>query len=344
MTRISAKAHLLLQKAQDSAILAVEIYNKPATKFRSYGFIVLMVIAWTSLLHAIFEKNHIKYYYRKKDTRFFQYIDGEKKAWELSECCNTYFTDKNSPIYKNIDFFIQLRNRIEHRFLPALDPEICGECQSFLHNFEKIMISEFGDDFSLNESLAIPIQLYSTNPKWKSETMKALHSRDYEIIKNYIDVYRQTLNDEVWNSDEFSFRVFLVPKIGNNRNTSDLAIEFIPFNYENPEEMENYSKIHAIIKERNVPVANPGKLRPSDVSKIIEERLGITFSSSFHHSKCWKFFNIRPDKGSDEPTNTQIKYCQYDAAHGDYVYTQEWVDKLLKDLADEGKRGEIFES
>jgi len=31
-----------LEKATDSAMLAVEVYNKPATKFRSGGFIVLM--------------------------------------------------------------------------------------------------------------------------------------------------------------------------------------------------------------------------------------------------------------------------------------------------------------
>ncbi|CAN5462169.1 hypothetical protein BH20ACI3_BH20ACI3_34930 [soil metagenome] len=43
-----------LEKAGDSALLAVEVYNKPAVKFKSAGYITLMVIAWTSLFHAIF--------------------------------------------------------------------------------------------------------------------------------------------------------------------------------------------------------------------------------------------------------------------------------------------------
>lgn len=38
-----------LAKALDSALLAIETYNKPAIKFRSGGYIVLMNIAWTSL-------------------------------------------------------------------------------------------------------------------------------------------------------------------------------------------------------------------------------------------------------------------------------------------------------
>ena len=34
-----------LEKSRDSALLAVETYNKPAIKFRSGGYIVLMVIS-----------------------------------------------------------------------------------------------------------------------------------------------------------------------------------------------------------------------------------------------------------------------------------------------------------
>jgi hypothetical protein len=33
-----------LEKARDSALLAVEVYNKPAVKFKSGGYITLMVI------------------------------------------------------------------------------------------------------------------------------------------------------------------------------------------------------------------------------------------------------------------------------------------------------------
>ena len=45
-------------------MLAVDVYNKPATSFKSGAYIVLMVIAWTSLLHAIFERRKTPYFYR----------------------------------------------------------------------------------------------------------------------------------------------------------------------------------------------------------------------------------------------------------------------------------------
>jgi hypothetical protein len=52
--RIGKNLRPYLQKAKDSALLAIEVYNKPAIKFRSAGYIALMVIAWTALFHAIF--------------------------------------------------------------------------------------------------------------------------------------------------------------------------------------------------------------------------------------------------------------------------------------------------
>ena len=98
-----------------------------------------MTIAWTSLFHAIFERKKIKYYHKKKNSNRYVKIDGEYKTWELADCLKVYFKENKKedlPILKNIEFFIPLRNKIEHRFMPELDPEIFGECQALLHNFE----------------------------------------------------------------------------------------------------------------------------------------------------------------------------------------------------------------
>jgi hypothetical protein len=51
--RTSKARKAALEKARDSPLLAVEVYNKPGVKFRSVGFTRLMMIAWTSLLQAI---------------------------------------------------------------------------------------------------------------------------------------------------------------------------------------------------------------------------------------------------------------------------------------------------
>jgi hypothetical protein len=65
-------------------------------------------------------------------------VDGEKKAWDLSDCIKEHFKGQDYPSKQNLKFFIGLRNQIEHSFLPALDPEIYGECQALLLNYEKL--------------------------------------------------------------------------------------------------------------------------------------------------------------------------------------------------------------
>jgi ABC-type ATPase with predicted acetyltransferase domain len=118
MKRQPHKGKELLEKAEDSALLAVEIYNKPRISFRSGGFIVFMSIAWLALFHAIFERKGIKYFYRKNGR--FVIIDGERKAWELGEYVKKYYKEQNNPIRKNLDFFIKLRNKIEHRIFTSI--------------------------------------------------------------------------------------------------------------------------------------------------------------------------------------------------------------------------------
>ena len=177
------RVQALLQKARESAILAINIYNSPGTTFRSSGYIVLMNIAWTSLFHAIFERDSIKYFHRdSKNRRKYVRIDGEIKAWELSYCAKEYFKNNlGSPVYKNILFFIGLRNKIEHRFIPEIDSFIFGECQSYLMNFEEILTGEFGAKYALADSLLFALQYSKFKTDEQLSVTKKVQSRYFKL-------------------------------------------------------------------------------------------------------------------------------------------------------------------
>lgn len=64
MRGLPRQVRMSLDKARDSALLAVEVYNKPAVKFKSGGYICLMMIAWTALFHAILFRKKIKPFYK----------------------------------------------------------------------------------------------------------------------------------------------------------------------------------------------------------------------------------------------------------------------------------------
>jgi hypothetical protein len=186
--RIGKNVRPYLDKAHDSALLAVEVYNKPAIAFRSSGYISLMAIAWTSLFHAIFLRRNVRPYYRTSNGRF-EIVDGDFKHWELRECVKHYWlTDTNNAIRKNLEFFIPLRNRIEHRHIPELDANIFGECQALLLNFDAMIGAEFSEKFCLKESLSFALQLYPSGESLAAAAKTNKNIRDVKKLSKLIEV------------------------------------------------------------------------------------------------------------------------------------------------------------
>jgi hypothetical protein len=337
---LPSRVRQLLNKAKEAANLAVDVYNRPNTSFRTSAYIVLMIIAWTSLFHAIFERRKTPYFFRKKGSRRFVKINGELKAWDLTTCLNEYYEDKNPPVRKNLEFFIELRNKIEHRFIPDLDPEVAGECQALLLNFENMLVATFGNRHALAGDLVFPLQFSQVRSAARATALRKLQATEFARIKAYVDKYRADLGAEVWKGTEFSFRVYLLPKLGNRPTSSDLAVEFVRYDESNPAEMEKYSRAVALIKEKQVPVANLGLLKASEVVRRVRESTGKHFTN-YQHVQSWRFFHVRPTRGEPNPANCDSRYCFYDAAHGDYLYTDAWVEHLVRELATDARYGEV---
>ncbi|MEQ8190594.1 MAG: DUF3644 domain-containing protein [Candidatus Eremiobacterota bacterium] len=269
--QLSTEIEELVLKAKESAILALDIYNRPSHIFRTEGFIVLMIIAWTALFHAIFEKRRIPYIYINPDGTPRLTEDGDEKAWELSKCIKKYYGSSDNPIHKNIEFMISLRNKIEHRYVPAIDPDVTGECQALLLNFDELLVREFTEYYALREHLCFPLQTANMRSTYQIEVCKRVQGKNYEKIKNYIDVFRSGLSDTIYQDPKYSFRVYLIPKIANHSNSADTTFEFIKYDPTNTEELKNISKQIALIRDREklVPVINPGMFKPGEVAKKV---------------------------------------------------------------------------
>lgn len=315
----------LLGKARESATLAVDIYNKPRTDFRSGGFIVLICIAWLALLHSVFEKRKKIYFYYQKDWKKFEKIDGDKKAWELDKSAKEFFWNK-SPEYINICFLIKLRNKIEHRFMPYIDNDISGECQASLINFEKVLISEYWEKYSLIETLYIPLQFSNKKRLLPVE-------KDERKVLDFISDFRDNIDPGITQQQEYSFKMFILPKIGNQRKADDLSVEFVKFNPKDPSDMEKYEKLLIWIKDKQVGVANQWKYRPGKILEILKKITWIKKNPTWH-TKMWKKYNVRPWKTSMNYKICDTKYCQYDEASTtkDYVYTDEWIELLVTEI------------
>lgn len=317
----------LIHKARESALLAVDVYNRPGTEFRISGYVVMMIIAWTALFHAIFELKGIHYYYENKDNIRTK-VNREERTWDLSRCLKAAQGTETIPLstaeIRNIELFIGLRNKIEHRYIPKLDLYIFGECQALLLNFERRLVEYFTDYYSLQDSLSFPLQMISTIYPQKVDAMKNVQKRYYDELKDYISDFRNNLSDDILNDESYSFRIFLIPKISNHRSSSDMSIEFIPLDEKNKGMIEEINKNIVAIKEKYIPVVNCGKYKPKDVIRVLLEKYGLSITM-YEHTQAWRHFQVR---GKGKNSRCKTEYCQYDVAHGDYVYTDKWIDKL----------------
>lgn len=330
------KTKTILESSIDCALLAVEIYNKPRSPFRVESFITHMIMSWTKLFHAHFLHTiGDKFYYKGKNKRY-EIIDGEKKAWELKVCISKYdlLTEGQRA---NLNFFIKLRNKIEHRHVEKEEIGIIifGECQSLLYNYENKLIEFFGEEYALNESLAYSLQFSRLRTSKQIFSGKTLLSKEVKELKDYIDNFKESLSDEVFNSQEYSIKLIQVPKISNTQR-SDLAIEFVNWNSVSNEDKKNYKKITTIIKDKVISkeVINPGKLKPTEVINLVNEKITERITH-FDHKCLFYIFSIRPTKeeGEVDLFNTNTHYCHYDEVHDDYVYQDRWVNFLIENIS-----------
>lgn len=322
----------ILHGSEDSALLAVEVYNKPRTSFRTQAFISLMIIAWTRLFHAYFHKNiGNKYYYKKPKTNRYEIVDGEKRTWNLSTCISKY-GELSAPVKANLNLFIKLRNKIEHRHIEKkeLDILLFGECQSLLMNYENLVIDLFGQEYALHENLVYALQFSSMRTTEQETANRHALSVDLKEIQNFVMTYRESLQENTYNSQSYSVKLIQIPKISNT-NRNDVAIEFVRWDELNADYKKAYSQLDVLIKDRVVKqsVVHHGGMKPGKILKKVKETCGITLSH-YDHKRLCVIFKIRPDSlNDDDPFKTNTKYCHYDEVHEDYVYSNDWADMLV---------------
>ena len=337
---ISPFSQTLVEKSVKAALLGVEIYNKPTIDYRTEGYIVMMTIAWNSLFHAIFANEDKPYKYKAAE-------DEEGKYYELSKCISKYDGKLKKEIEANLTFLIKLRDLITHRILPLLDDMVFGECQACLFNYENILTYYFHDNYQINNSLAYSLQFSKKYTDEQLDVRKSYELKNSNSIIHFIEQFRDNLDPEIFQSLHYSFRVFMIPKIGNHIESSDLAVEFIQYDPKKSSEYDSYEKLLYVIRDKRIPGEY---FKAGEVSKLIYDNLKDSkpnnwkFSASYHHAKCTKYFKIRVGHYKSNPSKTNGKYCIYDPTFEQYIYTKEWITFLSEMLKDDELYNKIMSS
>lgn len=278
--RIFSVKEELLKKSRESALAAVQIFNNPNVTFKSETYVVLMIIAWTYLLHAYFRSNKVDYRYfttTSKRKHFDRTKHGAYKYWELERCLN----DKNCPldheVIQNLKFLIGLRHEIEHQMTTRIDDLLSARFQACCINYHEAITSLFGGLYGIAKHLAFSLQFSSLSEEQIDSLGK--HTGLPSHIKRYIEGFDGTLTSEAFKSQKFAYRVIFVPKTVNHPNQADQVITFVKAD---SEIAKTVNATYAVIKETERP-----KRLPSEIVTIMKEE-GFTRFGMTQHTNLWK--------------------------------------------------------
>lgn len=202
---------------------AVVTFNNPSLKWKTEIFIVNAIIAWTYLLHAYYRTKEIDYRY----TRHGQPVltdDGREKHWELTKCLSVQECPLPQPVKSNLSYLIAIRNEIEHRLSDNVDRFVEPKLQACALNFDHWMCEWFGDECSIADELAFAIQFAEISLRDHRAIVgnKGLPA----VVESVNRLIEARMDDDEYNDPQYSYRVFVVPKVANNRKNADQAVNY----------------------------------------------------------------------------------------------------------------------
>lgn len=324
----------MVSASRDEAMLAVRLFNDPAEVRSFEGFVVHMHLAWLYLLHAELTQDGVDFRYRRKDNpRLLERVDGEPKRWELARCVKELFSE-NDPVRVNLEFFIGLRNRIEHRYArqqQALNVALGGHAQALLLNFEEHLIEKFGVDQSLATQLRFPVFIGSFTDEGLS-TLQRLRRSLPASLRTFISEYYSGLTPETEVDRRFEFRLRVMNELAP-KDPDALAIQYTRYDDMTPDQRAVVDQLGrkglVVVREQSRPVANHDLLAPKAVVTEVSCAIPYRFTMA-QFVRAWQKLDVRPSDRSATPQRTDERYCVYDSRHRDYSYTSAYVRLLIR--------------
>jgi hypothetical protein len=306
-----------LIRAREAMALAVQIFNSPTLKFKTEVFSILVNVAWTYLLH--------QFYIRKK----VGIAGSDGRTLLLTQMLKRADCPLTGGMKRNLEAIKLIRDEVEHNLLGKSDLKWLSLFQACCLNFDKVIQDLFGKQLSLQQELGVALQFARLN----MDQIAALHK--YEVPEHIeaLDArLREGLTEEQLSDLEYQFRVvYTLDSASKSRSN----IQFIHPGSDKAREIRN-----VLVKHKLADELFPHK--PNRVVRLVAERAKRRFTSH-NHTQAWRKFSVRPGARSKQPDSTNKEYCIYHSAHGDYTYSEKWIDFLVDKISTDHGYKEIIE-
>ena len=331
----------MVDASRDEAQLAVRLYNDPS-EIRSFeGFVVHMHLAWLYLLHGVFERDGVdfRFWRLRGRARRLERIDGEPKRWDLATSVRRRWSEEHDPVRVNLEFFVGLRNKIEHRYARqqhALAAAVGGQSQALLLNYEQELTSQFGLGLSLAARLRFPVFIGSFTDEGE-RTLRRLRSQLPASLRAFIAEYDAGLDEAITRDPRYDFRLRVLQELAP-KDPDALAVQFTRYDDLTEEQRATIEAIgrkgYVVVREQKRQVVGHGLLKPTQAAKVIQDEIPFCFNTALF-TAAWKKLRVRPPVGDPHPERTDEKYCLYDERHDDYGYTKAYMAKLVRECGTE---------
>lgn len=336
-----AKWRHTLNESRRLAVKAVDEYNSSTGHYAD--FIGTMVRAWLYLFQAEFQRDRTDDRYRDRDGKLVRLRGGEHKRWDVTECVHHVYPQDNDPVRVNLELFILLRNKVEHRFETALKEVAGGKAHALVINYEQRLTAVFGVDQSLGDKLRFPIFVESITATAGGRQSVA-ETRALRAARTILSKFDAGLDPSVLDDTKYDYRVRLVPTTASQA-ASQAAVEFVNLDAVTEEQRQTFieaGRTGAVItKPRLVPVASKGCMLPKKVVAEVNSQVPYKFNMGMH-TALWKKLKVRPNGAARPGVVTDDKYCIMDEPTGQYVYTPAWVRKIVREVGTAQKFEEFF--
>jgi hypothetical protein len=300
--------HERLIRAREAIILAVQVFNSASMNFKTEVFTVLSNVAWTYLLHEFYHRKGVKI------------VGNDGRSLLLSQMVERTDCPLTDGIKANLRSLKVLRDDVEHKLLGRADVKWLGLFQACCLNFDKVMCDLFGDRLTLSHELSFALQFSRMNLEQlstlnKYEIPAHIEAIDAKLIQGMTDVELANL--------EYQFRVvYTMDSVTKSR---------AQFQFVQPSAAEGKEIRNVLVQHKLADHLYPYKR--NEVVRIVQERTEKAFTQR-NHTQAWRKFAVRPKSKAAQPENTNRDYCIYHAAHGDYTYSEKWIELLEAEVSD----------
>ena len=317
-----------LQHSRAACLLALRVWNDPQASFKTSAFALLLVTAWNSLALALLQRDGVEWR-RSQDGEPVMRQGLEMSLGTDKLVSQAFQGGDHRGLRKNVKFWLDLRNCVAHRHLPALDISVIPYAQAGLLNYERVISEEFGASYQLAEYLSVPLQLSGfRDPDVLSARRRVQASLPFNVQALLSRV--ETDTPELLTDETFMMRVAFIPFVPASGRNPDVVAYFVRPG-EVPDDLSDILDRYAIIPKRMIKPQTT--MKATEVVKEVKRRIPFTFNTN-DHAAVGRHLGVRAARG-DRDRTFDAQFCEYLEPAKMYVYTRSWIGSVVDAVSTE---------